>query len=678
MPALTILRVLAMGTVAAIVLELCAREVARRSPAEWLLGSRPDVGVLVAAAIAAAAAGLIAMRSGGGRRLRLGLIFGTLFAAGVAAQLQLGARLQSDGFYYFAYLRSIVFDRDVDFSNDYRLLGLDDKPHLFYPTPTGYAQSAWTIGPAIVWAPFFAAAHPIAGRLQASGADVNTIGTSYPYRQAVCIAGLFYALLGCWFTYGLTSTFFDRRLAVGAVALTIGGSFMLWYIVKEPSMTHAPAMAGAAGFTWFWARTRGSRSLAAWALLGGIAGFITLIRWQSALLAILPAWEAAALLVAAARRGDRSALRTTLTAGLLFTACATLAFTPQMLAWKSIYGSYLAVSPVGPQIRLWDPHLVEILFSSRNGLFPWSPVLYVGAIGLALFAWVKPSIGVPMVATLGVMAYFNASIQDWWGSDGFGGRRFDGTIPLFALGVAAALKVTADLVQRHPLRTVGAFGGLLVAWNLSLMTAAQEGHFRIGQPVSFGETGAHQARALHRWIGNPFTYPVSLWFAARNDVAIASYDLLAANRFLGDPLRPYGRIDVGLDDGHLLRGGWHAPERAGEITFRWAPGRVSLLVPLDHAADLQVQVRAQAFNYPAAPAQTMMVSINGTTTEAVAVAADWTTVVVDVPADRWRSGVNVVELIFSREVRPVDVGLGGDMRLLAAAVDYVRVQVIDR
>ena len=678
MTALTILRVLAMGTVAAIVLELCGREVARRSLAESLLGSRPDLAALVATAIVAAIGGWLATRAGGHRRWRIALVFGTLFAAGVAAQLQLGARLQSDGFYYFAYLRSIAFDRDVDFSNDYRLLGLDDKPHLFNPTPTGYAQSAWTIGPAIVWAPFFAAAHPIAARLQASGADVNTIGTSYPYRQAVSIAGLAYGLLGCWFMVGLTSTFFDRRLAGGAVALTICGSFMLWYMVKEPSMTHAPAMAGVAGFAWLWARTRGSRTLAGWAVLGGIAGFITLIRWQNALFAILPAWEAAALLLAAIRRGDRHGLGATLTAGLLFTACAILAFAPQMIAWKSIYGSYLAVSPVGPQIRLGDPHLVEILFSSRNGLFPWSPVLYLGAIGLGLFAWVKPAVGLPMLAAVGAMVYFNAAIQDWWGSDGFGGRRFDGTIPLFAVGVAAALRVMADLVHRHPLRTVGAFGGLLIAWNLSLMSAAQEGRFRIGQPVSFGDTGAHQARALHRWIGNPFTYPASLWFAARNDVPIGAYDLLAANRFLGDPLRPYGRIDVGLDDEHVLRDGWHAPERAGEITFRWASGRATLLVPLARTADLRVQLRAQAFNYPGAPPQTASLSVNGVMTDAVAVPPEWTTVIIDVPADRWRSGVNVVELIFGRESRPADVGLGGDTRLLAAAVDYLRVQVIDR
>ena len=111
-------------------------------------------------------------------------------------QLQLGARLQSDGFYYFAYLRSLAFDHDVNFLNDYKMLGLGDKTYLFTPTRTGHAESAWTIGPAIVWSPFFAAGHVAAVRLHGSGVDVATDGTSYPYRQAVCVASLFYGLLG--------------------------------------------------------------------------------------------------------------------------------------------------------------------------------------------------------------------------------------------------------------------------------------------------------------------------------------------------------------------------------------------------------------------------------------------------------------------------------------------------
>ena len=175
--------------------------------------------------------------------------------------------------------------------------------------------------------------------------------------------------------------------------------------------------------------------------------------------------------------------------GALFTLCAALAFVPQMIAWHSIYGSWLAVSPIGPQIRWTDPQLADILWSSRNGLLSWSPILYVGAIGLILFAVSVPAVGIPALLIMAVMTYFNASIQDWWGSDGFGGRRFDGTIPLFCLGIAAFARSAVELTRRHPLRVVAAGGALLVLWNLTLMSAAQSGLFRIGTPVSFGETG---------------------------------------------------------------------------------------------------------------------------------------------------------------------------------------------
>jgi hypothetical protein len=668
-------RIAAWAVLALATLELCAREVARRSLLAFST-TPPDPGLLGFIAGVAAMAGVLSSRAGT-RRKGAAFVFAGLFALGVAAQINLGARLQSDGFYYFAYLRSLAFDSDVELSNDYRLLGLGDKAHLFVPTPTGYAQSAWTIGPALAWAPFFAAAHPIAGRLASSGAEVSTTGISYPYRQAVCIAGLVYALLGAWFAWRFVALFFGSGLAAGAVAFTISGSFLLWYIVKEPSMTHAPSMAGVAGFAWMWASTYGRRTRMQWAMLGLLAGFITLIRWQNALFAILPACEALTRLVRAARTRDRNAILSTLGAGAIFTVCATIAFLPQMLAWKAIYGSYLAVSPVGPQIRWWDPHIVDILWSSRNGLFSWSPILYLGAIGLVLFARVRPAIGIPAIIAIAVMTFFNASIQDWWGSAGYGGRRFDGTIPIFALGVAAVAERMADLTRRHPMRVVGTGGALLILWNLTLMSAAQSGRVRIGEAVSFGETGAEQARAFHRWFGHPFTYPISLLFAARNDVAVGDYDLLAGNRLLSDAQQPSGRLNIGeAYDEVWIGDGWHGQERSGTTSFRWAMRHATLIVPLDHGATIRVDVRAQAFNYPGAPPQAISLIVNGITQSAVPLTPDWMMASFVVNGDAWRAGVNRIALVFEQEARPADVGPGGDTRPLSGAVDYVHFEEV--
>ena len=111
--------------------------------------------------------------------------------------------------------------------NDYRMLGLGDKTYLFQPTQTGHAQCGVDDRPGdrlvAVLRRRPRRRDPAA---RGSGATSSTDGTSYPYRQAVCVAGLFYGLLGCWFAYRLTRLFFPTRLAAAAVTLTVAGSFM--------------------------------------------------------------------------------------------------------------------------------------------------------------------------------------------------------------------------------------------------------------------------------------------------------------------------------------------------------------------------------------------------------------------------------------------------------------------
>jgi len=652
-------------------IELTLREVTRRSPLHSVTHMTLSNVAIVALSVACAATVAILARRVAGSTVTVAVLLAA-FTAGVAVQMKMGARLQSDGFYYYAYLRSMAFDHDVDFSNDYRMLGLGDKAHLFTLTRTGHAQSAWTIGPAIVWSPFFAAGHLAAMRLHAAGLEVSTDGTSFPYRQAICIAGLFYGLLGCWFTYRIVSRVWAPPIAATTVALTIAGSFMLWYMVAEPTMTHAPSMAAVAGFVWLWVATRERRTLIEWALLGLLAGLMTLIRWQNALFMILAAFDVLPSLIG---RSDGRARTAALTGGAVFLVCSVIAFLPQMLAWKAIYGSYIARSPIGPAIHWSDPHVVDILFSARNGLLSTSPMLYLAAAGLIGIAFERPRVGVPAIVATAVMVYFNACIQDWWGSAGFGGRRFDGTIPLFCLGLATFIDAGTRLVRRWPLSVVLGVLAIIAIANLALVEAAHEGAVRIGETVPFDRAWSAQARVIHDWFGNPFTYPASLTFALRNGVSPGDYDRLATDRFLGDPLQPYARVDIGGDDDWIVEDGWHAPEREGPVSYRWAQQRAGLRIPLDHADTLRIQVRVHAFAYPGAPPQTIMIAANTRKCALLPVGADWQTVECTLDASSWRSGVNRVVFVFAHEARPIDVGMGNDPRPLAAAVDWVRLSI---
>src|SRR5260221_2281670 len=199
---------------------------------------------------------------------------------------------------------------------------------------------------------------------------------------------------------------------------------------------------------------------------------MALIRWQNILFALLPGLDALRTLARGRRAGDQRGLCDEIEPGAVFLACAVVGFLPQMLARQAIYGSLIARSPVGPQIRWTDPHLADILWSARNGLFSTAPILYLGAIGLLGFAGVRPAAGVPMLAAVAVMVYFNACIQDWWGSAGFGGGPFCGLIPLFSVGLAAFVDYPAALGRRHAAAAVTALLRVQALSDLALLAAA--------------------------------------------------------------------------------------------------------------------------------------------------------------------------------------------------------------
>src|SRR5262249_15734358 len=157
----------------------------------------------------------------------------------------------------------------------------------------------------------------------------------------------------------------------------------------------------------------------------------------------------------------------------------------------------------------------------------------------------------------------------------------------------------------------------------------------------------------------------------RYGVSPGDYDLLSTNRFLGDPLRPYGRVDIGADDDEwFIEDGWHAPERDGATTYRWAQQRAGFRLPLDHPPPFRVPVRLHAFSYPGAPAQTITIAANGRACTPLPVVADWQTIECTLDQHAWRTGVNQVVLAFAYATKPSDVGLGSDARALASAVDW--------
>src|SRR3954453_4785880 len=126
------------------------------------------------------------------------LILLALFAISLPA---VTARLySSDEVEYFSYLRSLWFDHDVSFDNEYRYFfehriaqSADfHQTFLELETATRRRINYGTVGCAILWSPFYAAGDVFARTMRMMGGAVDTDGYSKPYISAVAYGSAFY------------------------------------------------------------------------------------------------------------------------------------------------------------------------------------------------------------------------------------------------------------------------------------------------------------------------------------------------------------------------------------------------------------------------------------------------------------------------------------------------------
>ena len=309
----------------------------------------------------------------------------------------------------------------------------------------------------------------------------------------------------------------------------------------------------------------------------------------------------------------------------------------------------------------------------RGGLLATSPAVYVSVIGLLLLFRVDRVLAAAGLTLLALTTLHVSAHAYWWSSAWPAPVAFLALTPYFVCGAAAVVDAAGRAVARRPVLAAGVLLAPLVVWNLTLMKAGADASFDFGEPRSFGDAGAAQARALHGWIGHPPSMPANVAFAMANGVHPSAYDLMASNRWLAGG-ESAGEIDIGERDGPFVGDGWHGAERDAGRSFRWATRSAAVIAPLDHVADLVVDVVARPYQPPNRPPQQLTLVVNGAAQAPVTLAAGWHPATWTVPQAAWRSGVNHLELRFAYDARPSDAGIP-DGRSLAASVDAIKVRV---
>jgi hypothetical protein len=362
---------------------------------------------------------------------------------------------QHDPTYYYSYVRSAVVDHDLNLENEYQHFKINN----YETSSTGYPVNTYTIGFPLLVLPFYALIHAVIDFLNHCGLAIKAYGYGKPYQLAFCLGSIFYGFIGLNLCFSILRRYFSEKISIISLSLTIFTTNLFYYFAVEPFMSHVCSFFSVSLFFYLWNKTltNGKQSYYFW--LGIAAGLMILVRQQNAAFIVVALigflWRGASW-----RMGDLSKSMALAVCGLL------LGLSPQLLAWKEIFGSWLVYS-YGQQsfIYKFDPQIFQVLFSSRHGLLSWHPIIIICLIGVLLSTRKYPRLGVLLFTGFLLQLYITSSWWCWWLGNSFGNRAFVSCSLIFSFGLAYIL--SQEIIKIKSWKFI-ASSMVLVAWNMLL------------------------------------------------------------------------------------------------------------------------------------------------------------------------------------------------------------------
>ncbi len=205
--------------------------------------------------------------------------------------------IRGDGVGYYAYLRSLLIDHNLNFEKDYLAANpsfimhrIDANGHLLPEmyTKTGRVENHFTVGPAILWAPVLVPVHLAVIGLDNLGAHIAPDGYSRPYVLAMAVATACYGFLSLLLAFRIARKYCGQRWAfLATIGIWLASSLPV-YMYFNPSWSHAFSAFSVSLFLWYWDRTKFGRTLKRWAVLGLLAGLMGNVYYPNVFLLIFP------------------------------------------------------------------------------------------------------------------------------------------------------------------------------------------------------------------------------------------------------------------------------------------------------------------------------------------------------------------------------------------------------
>jgi hypothetical protein len=390
--------------------------------------------------------------------------------------------VRGDGVGYYAFARALLIQRNLDFTADYQhanqgfreaRLDSEGNPRDIFRTATGHLDNHFTVGPAMLWAPFLVCAHAAVLLARVFGAHVAADGFSLPYLLAMAFGTLLYGFLALLLSYRLASQFVAERWALLATIAIWWASSLPVYMYFNPSWSHAHSAFTVALFFWYWLRTRESRTTSQWFLLALIAGLALNVYYPNAIVLMVLVPEALASYHSGwTTRNDSPQLARLFAHHFFFCIVTLIALLPTFLTKYVVYGGVFETGYIPITQWSWrSPWFLALLFSANHGLFSWTPILVLAVAGIFFAAGRFRSVGVSVLCVLLTFYYFMASYPDWPGISSYGNRFFVSLTVFFVLGLASFFDSTASVLrgERQAATCFTVVTIIFVLWNLGLI-----------------------------------------------------------------------------------------------------------------------------------------------------------------------------------------------------------------
>jgi hypothetical protein len=357
--------------------------------------------------------------------------------------------VHGDGVGYYAYVHSILIDHNLQFENEWHAgnesfvmgrVGPNGEIAASQYTETHHLDNHFSIGPAILWAPFYATTHFAITTLNRFGMHINADGFSRPYLLTIALATAGYGFLGLWLSFCLARNYVAEKWAFLATVGYWFASSLIVYMYLNPAWSHAHSMFAVALFLWYWRRTQGQRTGFQWIILGLIGALMVNNYYLNAVLLLVPAFEALGEYIALIRGGSRqgTSFARLLGSHALFAAVFLVGMLPTFITRKIIYGHFLATGY--PQASAWNwthPAFASVLFSSDHGLLSWTPILVLAIAGLFFFRSYDRRFAMYLGLISLIFFYVISCYASWDGLSSFGNRFFISLGSVFIIGLAA-------------------------------------------------------------------------------------------------------------------------------------------------------------------------------------------------------------------------------------------------